>query len=565
MELKKLPIGIDDFEELIRDNYYFIDNSLLIKELHQNGAKVTLITRPRRFGKTLNLSMIKYFYDLRAAEGIKLFENLAVLGDEKLKQESGQYPVVFFSLKGLKDIDWENTYEGLSLMMQHLYKEYQEIVAILDEGDREYYQKIRLGRASKKELEVSLKYLTEYLEKYYQQKVIVLIDEYDTPIINGYIYKFFEPVINFMRNFLTEALKGNESLKFAVITGITRVSKENIFSGLNNPKIATVMDGAYEDKFGFTEEKTEQMLAYYQLEEKQEEVRAWYNGYQFGKARVYNPWSIINYIADGGRKAKAYWVNTSSDSLIKDLLRLNMAELKESFARLIRGEKIKTSFNDNIDFNILKAQKENIWTLFVQSGYLNVVAVQREVLFHDELGEVIEDQYYLQIPNSEVRSLYLNIFRHWFTESVGNELVMELLQELTTGDLTEFSELFSEMAAKYFSYYDVTESKGEEFYHAFVLGLFVNLIGQYRVESNREIGYGRSDLLLIPRDSSKRGLIMELKKQGAKEKDLQETVASALQQIENRKYRLELEKAGVSEIMELGIGFRGKECIVVFR
>ncbi len=561
MSFKPLPIGIDNFKKLIEENYYFVDNSLFIKKLRDNGAQVTLITRPRRFGKTLNLSMIKYFYDLKEKQGRKLFRGLAIT-DNQLISEAEKYPVVFFTLKGLKDNGWEMTYEGMGLIMQQIYKEHQEVIANLDEADKNYYDKIRNGVASQKELEVSLKFITQCLEKCYQQKIVILIDEYDTPIINGYIHKYFEPVINFMRNFLTEALKSNESLKFAILTGITRVSKENIFSGLNNLEIDTVVNGIYGNDFGFTEAKVKQLLLYYQMEEQHQEVRHWYNGYQFGEERVYNPWSLINYVKH--KKFKTYWVNTSSDGLIKDLLRINLAEIKENFSKLIRGEKIAVMLNENVNYDILKTGKDNIWSLFLHSGYLNLVGETVEII---DLGkrQMVKRQGILEVPNQEIYSLYDDLIRYWFAESVGSEVITEMLQELTEGSIKNFGRIFQEIAVKYFSYYDVDRKKGEEFYHAFVLGLFVNLMGQYRVESNRESGYGRSDLLLIPHDQAKRGLVIEIKKQDEEEEqDLQATAAMALQQIKERKYYLELEKARVSEIVELGIGFRGKECVLKY-
>ncbi len=561
MNRKRLPIGIDDFKEIIEDNYYFVDNSSLIKELNHNGAKVTLITRPRRFGKTLNLSMIKYFYDHHEKEGLRLFANLEMGKEDEMTKEAGQYPVVFFTLKGIKDSNWQITERKLATTMQEIYIANLEIKEILSEPEKRYFDRILNGEAMVDEVQYSLKNLTSYLEKYYGKKVIVLIDEYDTPIISGYVNSFFEPIIEFMRNFLTEGLKGNLSLKFAVLTGITRVSKENIFSGLNNPDISTVINGLYGESFGFTEAKVMTMLAYYQMSEKIAEVRSWYNGYQFGAAQVYNPWSLINYVRSG--QLRPYWVNTSSDDLIKNLLRANLTSLKENYAALIRGETIVTEINENINYNILKTGADNLWALFLQSGYLKVVGSKREVLRRGVMGELVVDKYLLQIPNSEVWSLYLNIIRHWLTESVGNEMVIELLRELTEGSLKIFSKLFRRMAEGYFSYYDVDRNKGEEFYHAFILGLVVNLMGRYRVDSNRESGYGRSDLLLVPHDLSKRGIIIEIKRIDEEEEENLETAAAeALQQIADRQYRLELEKAGVTEIVEIGIGFQGKDCLL---
>lgn len=560
MKLKKLPIGIDDFKKIIEERYYFVDNSEFINELINKGEQVMLVTRPRRFGKTLTLSMLKYFYDHREPNN-DLFDGLEV-GKANLESEKNKYPVIFFSLKELKDAKWENTYEKIRNTMQTVYNENEEVVKKLNKSEKEYYEKIMNGNASQVDLELSLKKITEYLERYYGKKVILLIDEYDTPIISGFSNNYFTEVIDFMRNYLSAALKTNTSLKFAVMTGITKVSKENLFSGLNNLEVSSVINGTYGEFFGFTEDKVIKMLEYYDMIDKINEVRTWYNGYKFGTAQVYNPWSIINYAKH--RELKTYWVNTSSDSLIKDMLRKNIEYVKDGLNKLIRREPLETYINENINYDILKTSKENIWNLFLQSGYLTVKEKVVDI-YVNEWENDLQEKYLLEIPNNEVRSLYISIIKYWLMDSIGSDMVAKLLEELTTGDIENFKEMFKDIVEKYFSYYDTDKQKGEEFYHAFSLGLFVNLMIKYKVESNRESGYGRSDILLIPNDKTKRGIIIEIKRQKFEEKDLEETANDALKQIEQKKYRLELEKEGIAEIAEIGIGFRGKECEMKYR
>lgn len=559
---KRLPIGIDDFKKIIEEEYYYIDNTMLIQELKNDGAAVTLLTRPRRFGKTLTLSMIKSFYDIRE-ETLNLFKGLKIEREE-VYHEKNSYPVLFFSMKELKDLAWETTYSKIQMLMQRLYLEYEIIETVLLEEEKEYCKKIKAKKADQAELEMSLYTLTQFLERYYKRKVIILIDEYDTPIISGYSSEYYKEVIQFMRNYLAAALKTNTSLKFALLTGITRVSKESIFSGLNHLQLSTVINGLYGNRIGFVEEQVQAMLRYYDLEDKMQQARNWYNGYVFGKHRVYNPWSILNFVSQRGNP-RAYWVNTSSEDLIKNLLRKNLDYVKDQLSKLVRNETIKVKIEDTIDYNVLETDKDNIWSLFVQSGYLNIIE-EKTVVLEEGLYPATERIHVISIPNNEIKSLYHHIIKAWLNEGIGSSMVERMLKELTAGDLESFEMMFIDIVERYFSYYDVAENKGEEFYHAFSLGLLIHLLGKYDVKSNVESGYGRSDLLLIPKDKTKRGIIIEIKRINKnKEKDLEQTAQDALEQIEKKKYHVELEKEGVREIIKMGIGFRGKECKVLWK
>ncbi|MCU6708751.1 ATP-binding protein [Paenibacillus sp. J5C_2022] len=558
--MKKLPIGIDNFKELVEKDCYYADNSSLLQQLENSGAKVTLITRPRRFGKTLTLSMVNCFYNVKE-NSRGLFAGLQVEG-QPIFADAAYYPVLFFSMKELKDSAWETTYRGIQMLMADLYTQNHEVMSKLEEHERSYYTKIMQQTSDEKELQMSLKKLTEYLERYYQKKVIVLIDEYDTPIISGYSHGYFEQVIGFMRNYLSAALKTNPSLNFALLTGITRVSKENIFSGLNHLKIASVMNGVYGDQLGFSERQVEQMLDYYGLGDKKRDVKNWYNGYNFGKYEVYNPWSILNFIDRQGTFG-LYWVNTSSEDLIKLVLRKNVDYCRAELEKLIAGDTIETVIDEHVNYNILETEKEKVWSLFVQSGYLNIAQHKVTAIDDPNWGQLEQTSHIVKIPNREIRILYINIIRKWLDESAGSTVISRMLKELTEGDLDAFREMFSDVVLQYFSYYNVSSDKSEQFYHAFALGLFVQLVDRYEVRSEPESGYGRIDLLLTPRDKSKRGIIIELKRMKAADRDVEAAARDALAQIDVKRYEAELVKTGVSNIVKIGIGFMGKSCTVL--
>jgi hypothetical protein len=497
MQKKSLPVGIDDFKEIIESNYYFVDKSLLIDELLSKKSKVTLLSRPRRFGKTLNMSMLNYFFSIEDRENNrKLFQGLNISKIDKMEY-AGEYPVIYISLKDIKVDSWEKCLEKIKDLIVQLYRKKYFVREILKEYELEAFDKAIAGNISAAELENSLLNLSSMLERYHGQKVIILIDEYDTPLVTAHSQGYYDEAIFFFRNFLSAALKGNPYLEFSVLTGILRVAKESIFSGLNNLSVSTILDNDF-NHFGLTEDEVEELLKYYELEYGLEDVKKWYNGYRFGKKLVYNPWSLINFASKS--ELNPYWVNTSDNSLIKELLDKNDSKVIDDLKAVFSGNEIEEVITENIIFSDLE-DVDTIWSLMLFSGYLTYDRVK--------ISEITGAKtYFLKIPNYEVQSFFKNTFIKEYSHGK-TAMYFKMLEDLYKGDIKKFEYKFKELYLSAISYHDSGDS--EKYYHHFMLGLLLTLGDKYIITSNRESGYGRYDIALEPKDKKNFGLIFEFK------------------------------------------------------
>ena len=548
MEKKAIPIGIENFEDIIKDNYYYVDKSMLIEDILVNRAAVTLFTRPRRFGKTLNMSMIKYFFDVRNKdENRKLFEGLKIFGSEYMK-EQGKYPVIFVSLKDLRGDTWEDTFENLKSFISDLYAEFEDMREIMNKRDKIKFDKI-FYEEEKGDYETSLKLLSNYIYKYYGKKVIILIDEYDAPIINAFDKGYYNEAINFFQVFYSSALKTNDSLKYGILTGITRIIKEEIFSGLNNLKVDTILNKKYSEYFGLLESEVIKMLDYFEMKYKIEEVKEWYNGYIFGDKRVYNPWSIINYVDNG--EIKAYWANVSGNTLLENMLDQAGEDVYTDLKRFTDGESIEKYISDGTTIKSLLSNDDEIWQLFLYSGYLTKSKEQIEI---DETSEYT-NIYNLKIPNKEIRKYFGNMFLNRF---FGTELKTSILiKALESGDIKKFEKTLGEIMVNMLSHFDL-DSEIEKIYQVFMIGLVGFLMGKYEIISNNESGYGRYDLAMIPIKSNEKAYLMEFKISKT-EKGMTLKAEEALKQIDEKKYDTRLKARGIKNILKIGIAFYGKK------
>ena len=538
MGKKAIPIGIENFEDIIKDNYYYVDKSMLIEDILVNRAAVTLFTRPRRFGKTLNMSMIKYFFDVRNKdENRKLFEGLKIFGSEYMK-EQGKYPVIFVSLKDLRADTWEDTFENLKSFISDLYAEFEDMREIMNKRDKIKFDKI-FYEEEKGDYETALKLLSNYIYKYYGKKVIILIDEYDAPIINAFDKGYYNEAINFFQVFYSSALKTNDSLKYGILTGITRIIKEGIFSGLNNLKVDTILNKKYSEYFGLLESEVIKMLDYFEMKYKIEEVKEWYNGYIFGDKRVYNPWSIINYVDNG--EIKAYWANVSGNTLLENMLDQAGEDVYTDLKRFTDGESIEKYISDGTTIKSLLSNDDEIWQLFLYSGYLTKAKEQIEI---DETLEYT-NIYNLKIPNKEIRKYFGNMFLNRF---FGTELKTSILiKALESGDIKKFEKTLGEIMVNMLSHFDL-DSEMEKIYQVFMIGLVGFLMGKYEIISNNESGYGRYDLAMIPIKSNEKAYLMEFKISKT-EKGMTLKAEEALKQIDEKKYDTRLKARGIKKIL----------------
>jgi len=548
MEKKAIPVGIENFEDIIKDNYYYVDKSMLIEDILVNRAAVTLFTRPRRFGKTLNMSMIKYFFDVRNKdENRKLFEGLKIFGSEYMK-EQGKYPVIFVSLKDLRGDTWEDTFENLKSFISDLYAEFEDMREIMNKRDKIKFDKI-FYEEEKGDYETALKLLSNYIYKYYGKKVIILIDEYDAPIINAFDKGYYNEAINFFQVFYSSALKTNDSLKYGILTGITRIIKEGIFSGLNNLKVDTILNKKFSEYFGLLESEVIKMLDYFEMKYKIEEVKEWYNGYIFGDKRIYNPWSIINYVDNG--EIKAYWANVSGNTLLENMLDQAGEDVYTDLKRFTDGESIEKYISDGTTIKSLLSNNDEIWQLFLYSGYLTKAKEQIEI---DETLEYT-NIYNLKIPNKEIRKYFGNMFLNRF---FGTELKTSILiKALESGDIKKFEKTLGEIMVNMLSHFDL-DSEMEKIYQVFMIGLVGFLMGKYEIISNNESGYGRYDLAMIPIKSNEKAYLMEFKISKT-EKGMTLKAEEALKQIDEKKYDTRLKARGIKNILKIGIAFYGKK------
>ena len=538
MGKKAIPVGIENFEDIIKDNYYYVDKSMLIEDILVNRAAVTLFTRPRRFGKTLNMSMIKYFFDVRNKdENRKLFEGLKIFGSEYMK-EQGKYPVIFVSLKDLRGDTWEDTFENLKSFISDLYAEFEDMREIMNKRDKIKFDKI-FYEEEKGDYETSLKLLSNYIYKYYGKKVIILIDEYDAPIINAFDKGYYNEAINFFQVFYSSALKTNDSLKYGILTGITRIIKEGIFSGLNNLKVDTILNKKFSEYFGLLESEVIKMLDYFEMKYKIEEVKEWYNGYIFGDKRIYNPWSIINYVDNG--EIKAYWANVSGNTLLENMLDQAGEDVYTDLKRFTDGESIEKYISDGTTIKSLLSNDDEIWQLFLYSGYLTKAKEQIEI---DETSEYT-NIYNLKIPNKEIRKYFGNMFLNRF---FGTELKTSILiKALESGDIKKFEKTLGEIMVNMLSHFDL-DSEMEKIYQVFMIGLVGFLMGKYEIISNNESGYGRYDLAMIPIKSNEKAYLMEFKISKT-EKGMTLKAEEALKQIDEKKYDTRLKARGIKKIL----------------
>ena len=554
MRKKAVPVGIEDFKELIQEGYYYIDKTLLIDEMLMNKSKVTLFTRPRRFGKTLNMSMIKYFFDVKnKEENKKLFENLKIYNSEYMS-EQGKYPVIFISLKDLKADTWEECLNRLKLFIFDLYVEFEYIREKMNEWDKRKFEKV-LYEKEDADYIMSLKFLTDSLYKYYGEKVIILIDEYDAPIINAFDKGYYNEAINFFQTFYSSALKTNNSLKYGVLTGITRIIKEGIFSGLNNLYVNTILSKDYSEYFGLLESEVIEMLEYFDMKYKIEEVREWYNGYIFGESKVYNPWSIVNYLRE--KEIKAYWANVSGNMLLENMLDHARESVYDDLKRFTDGESIEKYISDGTTIKSLLSNDDEIWQLLLYSGYLTKDEKQKEIDVTSEYTDV----YNLRIPNKEIRKYFGNMFLNRF---FGTEVKTNILiKALENGDIKKFEKTLGEIMINMLSHFDL-DKEMEKIYQVFMIGLVGFLMGKYEIISNDESGYGRYDLAMIPIKSNEKAYLMEFKISKTK-KGMEEKAQKALKQIDEKKYDTKLKARGIKNILKIGVAFYGKEVKVVFK
>ena len=550
MNKKAIPVGIENFKELREEGYYYVDKTFLIDEILINKAKVTLFTRPRRFGKTLNMSMLKYFFDVKEAdENRKLFKNLKI-SDSTYMSEQGKYPVIFISLKDLKENSWEECLESLKDIMYKVFNEYEFLREKLNLVEKRQFDKIWEMTGNEKNFKTSLLDLSKYLNKYYSKKVIILIDEYDSPIINAFDKGYSNEAIEFFQVFYSSVLKTNDSLKYGILTGITRIIKEGIFSGLNNLKVDTVLDKRYAEYFGILENEIIEMLDYFEIEYKMEEVRTWYNGYIFGDNKVYNPWSIVNFVDN--QEIKAYWANISGNTLLENMLDNAGESVYTDLKRFTDGESIEKYISDGTTIKSLLSSNDEIWQLFLYSGYLTKA---------DEQTEKTESKnmYNLKIPNREIRSYFGDLFLNRFfgTEVKTNTLI----KALENGDIRKFERTLGEIMINMLSHFDL-DNEMEKIYQVFMIGLVGFLMGRYEIISNNESGYGRYDLAMIPIKSNEKAYLMEFKISKT-EKGMNSKAEEALKQIDEKKYDTRLKARGIKNILKIGIAFYGKSVKVV--
>ena len=561
---RKIAIGLQDFADVIQKGYFYIDKTPFIKEWWESGDSVTLITRPRRFGKTLNMSMLEHFFSIKYAEEEKIFENLSIWNDTKYRELKGTYPVISLSFAGVKEKDYKTARKKICQILTKLYAENSFLLdsGLLYETDIKYFKRVSEDMDDS-DASLALYQLSNFLYRYYNQKVIILLDEYDTPMQEAYIDGFWEELVGFTRNLFNLSFKTNPWLERAVMTGITRVSKESVFSDLNNLKVVTTTSDEYMDSFGFTEKEVFDALEECGLASEKEEVKKWYDGFIFGTHEdIYNPWSILNFLDTG--KYKTYWANTSSNSLIGKLLQEGNSRIKEKFETLLHGEKIRSPLDEQIVYNQLDGSEKAVWSLLLASGYL-------KVLYHEsylDIPEGAQPQYELSFTNLEVKLMFQNIIRDWFTEAETE--YNDFIKALLIGDKKAMNAYMNRVALNTFSYFDTGKKpSGEEperFYHGFVLGLIVELQNRYIIKSNRESGFGRYDVILEPKYPDKDdAIILEFKVHDpSEESTLMDTVLEAHRQIEEKKYAAELTVRGIPEnrIRTYGFAFQGKNVLI---
>lgn len=554
-EKKPLPIGISDYVRA-QSEYYYVDKTLLIKDFLDRKPLVSLFTRPRRFGKTLNMDMLRVFFEISKENTGKHFEDKAIWKcGEEYRSHQGKYPVIFLTFKDVKFDTWEATIDKIKGLLQEEYGRHQELLASdkLSVYEKEYFGKILDSSANEVELTSALERLSKMLTSHYGKAPIIIIDEYDTPIQEGYAKDFYEEIIGFMRNFFSGAFKDNKNLSYGFLTGILRIAQESIFSGLNNLTVNSVMDEEYDRYFGFTEDEVEQMLDYYGVSEKEAELKEWYDGYLFGKEEIYNPWSVINYISKGCIP-QAYWVNTGKNEVLEDVLKVATDDITERLYSLLQGERVIARIDQNVVYRSLTEEPANIYSLLLVAGYLKTPK-----------KELQGDGSYLcevSIPNKEIAAVYKNeILLHLLQiGAISRTTANKIAESLYANDDRKLQGAIAEYMDKAISFYDAGT---ESFYHGLMLGLIALMDNRYKIKSNRESGDGRYDISMFPKEERNPGIIMELKwKKALSTEELDRLAEDAFAQIEDMRYDSEMKEEGIKEILKFGIAFTGKKVCI---
>lgn len=554
-EVKSLPIGISDYVRA-QEEYYYVDKTLLIKEFLDQKPLVSLFTRPRRFGKTLNMDMLRVFFEISDKNTSKYFadKNIWQCGEE-YRSHQGKYPVIFLTFKDVKFDTWDATIDKIRGILQEEYGRHQELLNSdkLSQYEKEYFTKIISATANEVELTSSLERLSKMLASHYDKAPVIIIDEYDTPIQEGYSKDFYNEIIGFMRNFFSGAFKDNKNLSYGFLTGILRIAQESIFSGLNNLTVNSVMDEEYDSFFGFTESEVKAMLSYYGVSDKEEELKDWYDGYLFGSEEIYNPWSVINYISKGCLP-QAYWVNTGKNEILDDVLSVATDDITERLYDLLQGERVVARIDQNVVYRSLAEDPANIYSLLLVAGYLKTPK-----------KELQADGSYLcevSIPNREIAAVYKSeILSHFLqTGAITRTTANKIAESLYANDYKKLQSAIEEYMDKSISFFD---GGAEGFYHGLMLGLIALMDNQYKIKSNRESGDGRFDVSLIPREKRYPGIILELKwKEKLSDVGLEKWSNEALKQIGELRYDSEMKEDGITEILKFGIAFSGKKVCV---
>ena len=551
---KNIPIGYHDFEELIKRGLYYVDKTNIIEEIYSIDKKVFLFPRPRRFGKTLNMMMLLRYFEVSESSKAHLFDGLHISKWEYFEKYQGKYPVIWLSFKDVKQNNWKDSYEKI---VTDISQEFKRHIYLLESeklslNEKEFVKIILDNTASETQFQNSILFLCEYLTLHHGVKPILLIDEYDTPINNSYTCNFYEYCVGFLRLLYSNCLKDNNFLERAVLTGIYRVAKESIFSGLNNLKVSTLLDDDFSDKFGFTPEEVHQILIDFNALDKEEDVKSWYNGYLFGKEQViYNPWSILNYVDNPQKELKPYWVNTSSNDIIKELIVNGSADVKLEIETLLQGGTLQKSITEDVVFGNIQQSPDALWNFFMFSGYLKIVK-------KEQIDDVIYGEF--AIPNKELRSIFKEAVQFWFVQSDTYDRFNTVLSNLKKGRFKDFSKYFADFIREVCSYYDFADKEPERVYHALVLGMMVQLQSDYRITSNRESGYGRYDIILHPLKLDLPAIVFEFKKfDSDDEQSIEDTLNAAMKQMYDMKDAAVLEQEGFSTIHHIAIAFKGKE------
>ncbi len=550
--MQRIALGISDFKDLRDNKAYFIDKSFFIKEIIDENFQTILLPRPRRFGKTLNLSMLKCFFEKEKQDKSYLFNNLSITKEAEFKDHFNRYPVIFLSFKDVKAQSFNKAYEDICFLISEEFRRHKYLLSsdFLDETEKQEFNKILKREAPETLYTNGLRNLSKWLYEYTGEKVVILIDEYDTPIQSAFFSGFYDEMINFFRNFLSAGLKDNSYLFKAVLTGILRVARESIFSGLNNIGTYTILDKRFERSFGFTEDEVFKMLDDYNLSQFKEGVKKWYDGYIFGSdTTIYNPWSILNFVSSPNREFEPFWVNTSSNDIIRDLVINSSMSIKKEFEYLLEDEPVTKQIDSAIVFRDIEKNETSLYSFLLFCGYLK--PFEKQVIAGENICKLL-------IPNCEVKTIFRKAFLIWFNQSFVNDKLKIMLQALLEGDLELFEEILSEFVLETLSYFDTAGKNVEAVYQAFVLGLLVSLpSSSYEVNSNKESGYGRYDISIVPKDLSKKAIIMEFKTIRVKEtKDT--ALDSAIKQLVEKKYETEILKRGIKDILRFGVVFDGK-------